>query len=103
MKEAWAKPSERAIQKKRAGHRPALRVFSWRYGLRAHLAHELGRQVGLQAFDAAFVAVAAVLDAAERRLGEREAEMVDRDHAAVKLVGDRRGRLGRFRERVGGK
>ena len=38
-----------------------------------HLGDELGIEIGLQRFGAAFGAVAGILDAAERQLGQRQA------------------------------
>ncbi|KAG1437464.1 hypothetical protein G6F57_020237 [Rhizopus arrhizus] len=50
---------------------------------------------------AAFAADAAVLDAAERRLGQRAAEVVDIDHAGLQAVRNLGRRLQRVREHVG--
>src|SRR5262249_56105411 len=58
--------------------------------------------VGLESLDAAFVAVAAVLDAAERRLGCRDREAVHPDHARLQRLADRGRGLGRAREGVSG-
>jgi hypothetical protein len=47
------------------------------------LRHELGHQIGLDRFAAAFRAVAGILDAAERGFDRGEAVVVDRDGAGL--------------------
>ncbi len=54
----------------------------------SQLADELGLHIGVEAFDAAFVAVAEDHDAAERRFRQCDAEVIDRHHALVEFVGD---------------
>src|SRR4051812_1581475 len=50
------------------------------------LRHQLGDQVGLKGVRAAFRAISRIPDASEGQLGQREAEMIDRDHARLDLV-----------------
>ena len=47
----------------------------------SRLRNELRVHIGVQALDAAFRAVAGLLDAAERRLRRRDGDAVDADHA----------------------
>src|ERR1700760_1736027 len=75
-----------------------LRVPARRSGHRDGLRHE----IALEALGAAFRAVARVLHAAERDLGERDPEVVDPDHPGLDPVRER-DRLGEIlRERVRG-
>ena len=48
--------------------------------------------IGLQAFDAAFGAVAGLLDAAERRLRRRDGDGIDAHHAGLDGIADGGGR-----------
>ncbi len=50
------------------------------------LADEFGHQAGLQALDALLAAVPAFLHAAERRLGHRDLEAVEADHAGLQAL-----------------
>src|SRR5262245_8947328 len=50
------------------------------------LRDELARQVGVEALDAAFMAVARLLDATEWRLGRRDRDTVDADHAGLQRI-----------------
>src|ERR1700733_5649414 len=59
------------------------------------LRDKLGDEVGAQAFDAAFAAVAAFLNTAERRLRCRDRDRVDADHAGFQRIAY--GRCGRVR------
>src|SRR6185312_3914525 len=65
-------------QMKMAGKSPA--IFFARAWDCSALRDELRVQVGLQAFDAAFGAVARLLDAAKRRFRRRDSDAVDADH-----------------------
>src|SRR5262249_11549000 len=65
------------------------------------LRDELARQVGIEALDAAFMAVARLLDAAERRLRGRDRHAVDADHAGLQRIADQVRGLRRRREGVG--
>ena len=47
----------------------------------------------IQRFRAAFGSVAGILDAAERHFGQRQPQMVDRDHSGLDRRGDRIGGL----------
>src|SRR4029077_21273647 len=68
----------------------------------AEMAYELGLHVDLQALTAAFVAEAGILDAAKRRLGKRDTEVIDGHHAAFERVGNLGCDLGIFGEGVAG-
>jgi hypothetical protein len=70
--------------------------------LHPRLRYELRVEIRLDRIGAAFGAVARVFHAAERNLGQREADVVDGHHACLDFGGDRIGRLRRARERVGG-
>src|SRR5665647_2888161 len=74
--------------------------------LRGHdslsLANELRVHIGLQTFDAAFRAVAGLLDAAERRFRRRDRHRVDADHAGLDRIADGDGLRARGGEGIGG-
>src|ERR1044072_5096324 len=67
----------------------------------SRLRDELLVHVDFKALDAALVAVAGVLDAAERRLGRRDRDAVHADHAGLERIADRGRGLRRGREGVG--
>src|SRR5690242_8216135 len=66
------------------------------------LADELHVEIGLDCLRPALRSVARILDAAEWDLRQREAMMIDRNHAGLDRGGDRGSGLGRARVGVGG-
>src|SRR5690242_7028444 len=54
------------------------------------LRNEFGVEVGAEPLDAAFAAVARLLDAAERRLRRGDGDRIDADHARLHRLADRR-------------
>src|SRR5690606_9712270 len=79
---------------------PAVDSLASPLGNHLYMRDELGDQVAVEGFQAAFAADAAVLDAAERRFGQGAAEMVDVDHAGFQPVADLGGGLQRVGEHV---
>src|ERR1700754_2577787 len=68
-----------------------------------HLVRDvLGHGIAGKAFGPALTAVTAFLAAAERRLGERRHEVVDRQIPDLDIVGETVGVLRRTRERIAG-
>src|SRR6185295_14235384 len=82
--------------------RSAIAMPDRRSRLETGLRHELRVEVGLDRLAAALRAIARILDAAERHLGNAEADVVDRHHPRLDLRGDRVRGLRRLRPRVCG-
>ena len=70
--------------RKRPPRRAAFSVSGCRTDLEASLGDELGVEIGINGFRAAFRAITRILDPAERRFDQSKTMMVDRDHAAFK-------------------
>src|SRR5262249_42989224 len=68
-----------------------------------HLGDEFGVEIGFERIGAAFGPVTGILHTAERHFWERETEVIDRHHAALNRVAERRRGLGRARIGIGGK